>query len=197
MNHREPTSSSQGVGQAFLCLALLLLSFLSGARASARTQLPPQPVFIQQAPEKPYLVALGAPPLRFQDPAPSPDLTVRPPKPGISPVAPPEASLKSDALGDVSSAPVTSETHPDIALKKPAAVASTETESTPSTPTRTPLPILPDEARPQARPEDFIPFFQIPANQSGEVNVIVPVTRTPATPGSMPTSSATYTQSAR
>jgi hypothetical protein len=197
MNHREPTSAPQGGGWTFLCLALLLLSFLSGARASARTQLPPQPVFIEQVSEKPYLVALGAPPLRFQDPAPVADLSVRPPKPGISQTTPPESSLKSDALGDVSSAPVPPETHAEPTTKTPAAVATNENESTPPTPTRTPLPILPDEARPQARPEDFIPFFQIPASQSGDVNVIVPATRTPATPGSMPTSSATYTQSAR
>jgi hypothetical protein len=55
------------------------------------------------------------------------------------------------------------------------------------------LPILPDDARPQARPEDFLPYFQIPVNQS-DVNLIVPAARTPSVPNNLPYSSATYRQ---
>ena len=32
-------------------------------------------------------------------------------------------------------------------------------------------------------PEDFLPFFQIPAGKPGEATVIVPVPRAPAAPG--------------
>jgi hypothetical protein len=149
--------------------------------------------------QKPYLVALGAPPLRFQEPASTADLAVRPPKPIA--VRPPIA----DALAENSStipAPLIEEqsslsitptlTHPRDANDTFESEAITE-----SAPTRTPRPILPDEMRPQARPEDFLPFFQIPAAQPGDVNVIVPVPRAPAAPSSLPRSSATYTQTPR
>ena len=62
-------------------------------------------------------------------------------------------------------------------------------------PVRTPTPILRDDLRPQTRPEDFLPFFQIPAPGS-DADVIVPTPRTPVgTP--LPPSSATYTQTPR
>jgi hypothetical protein len=61
-----------------------------------------------------------------------------------------------------------------------------------------PAAILPDDTRPAVRPEDFLPFFQVPgaAKSAGEVNVIMPanaLTTPPAAP--LPRSSATYTQS--
>ena len=59
-----------------------------------------------------------------------------------------------------------------------------------------PLPILHDELRPQVRPEDFLPYFQVPgsATQSGAV---IPGAYTPRgapEPAPLPPSSATYTQ---
>ena len=193
MNQREPTSSPQGVGQALPCLTLLLLPLLSGVCVAA------QPRLIFQAGltlQKPYLVVLGAPPLRFQDPAPAADLAVRPPIPG---------ALRASST-DLPSNTAEPLNRPDFELAsttRPSADPTTitklplEPESVASAPTHTPPPILPDEMRPQARAEDFLPFFQIPAGQSGELNVIVPVPRAPATPSSLQSSSATYTQSPR
>ena len=196
MNQREPTSVPQGPGWAFPCLALLLLPLLSGARAPALTQLPPQAGLTQQ---NAYLVALGAPPLRFQDPVPETDLAVRPPKPGVSKsIVSDHPSTATEAAGDVSFADASRSSAAPETRHETTDTISTDTAENPSKPVRTPLPILPDEVRPQARPEDFLPFFQIPATQSGDVNVIVPV---PHSPGSvttaLPASSATYTQTPR
>lgn len=195
MNHREPTSVPQGPGRTFPCLALLLLPLLSGDPASARPLHPHQAGLTQQ---KNYLVALGAPPLRFQEPAPAAALAIRPPIPGAprssepdladenseSPLAP--LSQESFALSTPSPLPL------DNAIDEPA-----DPEIPEIAPARSPRPILPDEMRPQARPEDFLPFFQIPAAHPDDVTVFVPAPRTPAAPSSLPTSSATYRQTPR
>ena len=57
-------------------------------------------------------------------------------------------------------------------------------------------PILPDEIRATVRPEDFLPYFQIPgsARRADDVTLLVPVPRVPNAQGSLPSSSATYTQ---
>lgn len=65
-----------------------------------------------------------------------------------------------------------------------------------SVPAREPTPILEDQLRPRVRAEDFLPYFQIPAEHPGEASVIVPIPRG-TTPSPLPTSSATYTQSPR
>ncbi len=59
----------------------------------------------------------------------------------------------------------------------------------------TPLSILPDETRPQVRPEDFLPYFQAPGSgQHPNVDVVMPVPwGTPVNPPPIP-SSATYIQ---
>jgi hypothetical protein len=196
MNHREPTSEPQGPGWAFPCLALLLLPLLSGARAPALTQLPPQAGLTQQ---NSYLVALGAPPLRFHDPVLQTDLAVRPPKPGApKPIISDHPSTATEAAGDVSFADASRTPPAPETRHETTDTLSSDTADNPSKPVRTPLPILPDEVRPQARPEDFLPFFQIPAPQSGDVNVIVPVPRSPgSTATALPASSATYTQTLR
>jgi hypothetical protein len=72
-----------------------------------------------------------------------------------------------------------------------------ETETATSTPSRSPRPILADDTRPEARPEDFLPFFQIPVTQPDDVNVIVPGARAPGALSPMPYSSATYRQTPR
>jgi hypothetical protein len=194
MNQREPTSEPKGPGWTFPCLALLLLPLLSGVPAPAGAHTPLQAGLTQR---KPYLVALGAPPLRFQEPAPAAELAIRPPKPAV--VRP----AITDASADISEAipaPFNKESSslssiPSITHSENA--DSFQPEIIESTPTRLPRPILPDEMRPQARPEDFLPFFQIPAAQPGDVDVIVPVPRAPAAPSSLPRSSATYTQTPR
>ena len=193
MNHREPTSEPRGPGRAFPCLTLLLLPLLSGASAFAQPHPSSQPVLI---PQKPYLVAVGSPSLRFQEPAQLTDPAVRPPKPLAAQIASSEGSadhLAADItpFNETSSSSLTVAS--SAADESPAANQS-EPEADSPKPTRTPRPILPDEMRPQARAEDFLPFFQVPAGRSDDVSVFMPVPHAPAAPPSLPTSSATYTQ---
>jgi hypothetical protein len=66
-------------------------------------------------------------------------------------------------------------------------------------PAKAPPPaIIPDDARPSVRPEDFLPYFQLPgAGKPGDVNLLVPASALRGDTGSLPVqpSSATYTQS--
>jgi hypothetical protein len=194
MNHREPTSEPSGPGWTFPCLALLLLPLLSGVSASAG---PLGTVSSGLTHQKPYLVALGSPTLRFQEPAPPADLAIRPPKPGsprltvADTAAEDPATTIATTTEQPSSLPVDSAALDSLSVSDPAVAEGS------STPAKTPRPILPDEMRPQARAEDFLPFFQIPAAESGDVSVFVPVPRAPAAPASLPLSSATYTQTPR
>ncbi len=199
MNQREPTSAPFGAGQALPCLALLLLTLLAGVRGWSRPTLPPRTASHIQ----PYLVALGAPPLRFDELTPPPDLVTRPP--AGAPPQPVEVADVANPLtnttaapavptADVMAPPVAASNVPVVPgpVVEPAAVDSEPAVA----PTRTPPPIIPDELRPQARPEDFLPFFQIPS-PAGDATVIVPVPRAPATAAPLPPSSATYTQTPR
>jgi hypothetical protein len=56
---------------------------------------------------------------------------------------------------------------------------------------------LPDDTRPTIRPEDFLPYFQIPgsARHPADVTLLVPVPSAAPAPASLTPSSATYTQS--
>lgn len=201
MNHREPTTVPPGTGQPWLWMALLTLSMLVVARAWSRPMLPP-PIIPNGS--KPYLGAIGAPPVRFQIPAPPPDLVTRPaasapplpaaidhPADGSTPEKPAEATAAtaSNPPGATVAAEATTTPPSATPVESPAA-----TESETVSPKRTPPPIIRDELRPQTRAEDFLPFFQIPTVQPGDVSV-VPVPRTP--PATLPPSSATYTQTPR
>ena len=195
MNQREPTSVPQGSGRTFPCLALLLLPLLSGDPASARPLLPHQSGLTKQ---RTYLVALGAPPLRFQEPVPAAALAIRPPIPGALP------SSEQDLAVEYSESPLAPMSQESFALSTPPSLPldhefdeQADSEDPDVAPARSPRPILPDEMRPQARPEDFLPFFQIPAAHPDDVTVFTPVPRTPAAPSSLPTSSATYRQTSR
>jgi hypothetical protein len=195
MNHREPTSEPQGPGRTFPCLALLLLPFLLEASALAAPLPPVQAGLTRQ---KPYLVALGSPQLRFQEPVAAADPAVRPAKPGA-----PLATLTDltdentpDSIPPLDEMPSHASTESSVSSDLDSNGPSA-TDTAPSTSARNPRPILPDEMRPEARPEDFLPFFQIPAAQSGDITVFGPVPRAPATPAPLSNSSATYTQSPR
>jgi len=192
MNHREPTSARQRAGVALPWLALLLLHSLASNYAWSRPVLPPLHVTCAPAPT-PYLAALGSPALRFQEAAPLPEIIKRP---VIAPKEPLVAEKPSPNSVSVQNPPaaVSSSEATRASVDNPPAQ---ETETEAAAPKRTPPAILPDENHPQARPEDFLPFFQIPAGKPGEATVIVPVPRAPAAPASLPLSSATYTQTPR
>ncbi len=173
------------------CLALLILPLLVVARAWSRPMLPPP---IIPAASKPYLGAIGAPPVRFQEPEPPPDLVTRP-----AAGAPPQPVAKDAPVADVTPIPETSSSATSIATVPSAAPAATPADSA-ATPeaeapasAHTPPPILRDEIHRPTRAEDFLPFFQIPTPQPGDVTV-VPVPRGANPPAPLPASSATYTQ---
>ena len=70
----------------------------------------------------------------------------------------------------------------------PVSLAQAPAADTPPESTHGPLPILPDDLRQPTRPEDFLPYFQLPGPG---VNPGVPA------PAPLPPSSATYTQTPR
>lgn len=191
MNYREPPQLPVRARRALHCLSLLLLPALApdSTLAAMRPRLPRD---ASADSSQPYLPAVGAPPLRFQQPpTPPPDLVMRPPaaappSPALT-VEESSVALENAAAARSTSVRETSETSPPEMPRN--------TETSPAANGKPPRPILQDHVRPQVRPEDFLPFFQLPgAANNPDVTVIVPAPRAAPTPGSMPNSSATYTQ---
>lgn len=185
MNHRDPTSVPSGAGRAIPCLALLLLPWVACDRGWARPVVPNGPPLAEPTP---YLATIGSPALRFAEALPPPDLVTRPPAAAPPQPADAAATPKPDVI------PFTPAVTESSAAATPDAVRQ---NPAPESVAGTPLPILPDELKPHVRAEDFLPYFEIPAANPGDPNVIVPVPRVPATPAPLPPSSATYTQSPR
>jgi hypothetical protein len=140
---------------------------------------------------RPYLHVIGAPPLRFQELAPPPDLSARPP--AAAPPVPstkattdiirlPVTELPASASTAAPAVPVKSE---DLHANSPAANAGTAT---------TPPAILPDEVGRKIRPEDLLPFFQFPGSSARIDGGNVAGPQAPPSPGMLPPSSATYKQ---
>jgi hypothetical protein len=190
MNHRKPPHAPSGLRGAGHCLFLLLLATLVTEGSEGRTR--PRSAGSSRDALEPsfYLPAIGACPLRFAAEPPPPDLSLRQspaagpknPDPTVADFTPaeppPEAIAKENE--EPAAAPVQPEAKPsDVVPAKPA-----------------PSPVLRDELRPRIRPDDFLPFFQVPgsANGRGEVIFSVPAPAAPASPAPLPTSSATYTQ---
>ncbi len=186
MNQREPTSAPSGAGQVLPCLALLPLPLLAANRAWSRPILPYAP---PPPSTTPYLQAVGSSALRFAEAVPPPDLVMRPAAaaPPHPAEAPPLAHVDVIPFKPEESMPARA---PQSDTEKMPPASASEPTSEPS-----PAPILPDELRPRVRAEDFLPYFQIPASQPGDPNVIVPMPRSTGSPGALPPSSATYTQS--
>jgi hypothetical protein len=184
MNQREQPSAPRGA-LAVPCLALLLLPIHALSIAAGGMALPPpMPV----ATVRPYLANVGAPPLRFSEPAPPLE-----PAPHLTLAAPPSAPLQgheSDPANDVTLQAVPAG---ETAATRSVEVATSDKPSDATAATRTPPSIIPDELRPRVRPEDFLPFFQIPAG----TEMSTPLPRSASTPAQLPTSSATYTQTPR
>ncbi len=147
----------------------------------------------------PYLPVLGPMPLRFQEAVPPPDLVTRPPaaappQPALSTT---ENSVAADNAAAAHSIPAPSHEPAPVADSKPVTreIASPNSATAPAK--AAPPAILPDDAHPAVRPEDFLPYFQIPgsAKQPGDATLLIPAARSaPAAPATLPPSSATYTQ---
>jgi hypothetical protein len=189
MNHREPPQVPQGIRRAGHFLAPLLVAALPGmgpVTAQAGLQL-----YIVQTgavlPSGGYLPLHGSPPLRFA-------AIIIPATPAVT-STPPEAP-KTTAGGKTPAgmAPHTSDTSVPPNPPTPPGPSPATSPGTSSPEKPAPLSILPDEMRPQVRPEDFLPFFQIPGSRGNpDVTVAVPIQAQPAQPPPQP-SSATYLQ---
>jgi len=194
MNHREPPLSPADNSGTRLGLLLGLLLAWASTGIQAQTRSYSIAFIVQHTDAIPYLPAVGAPPLRFQEaalplhPAPSAPAQTSTPPPA-APIAEAPASTSAESTPE----PVAT-TEPATPADS-APVRSAETETSPE-PAKTPAPILPDDARPPIRAEDFLPYFQIPgsARTPADVTLLVPVPKAPPTPGTLPPSSATYQQ---
>lgn len=194
MNHREPPLSPADTHGRKLGLPLALLLALATTAGHAQTRSYSIALVVPQPEAMPYLPVTGAPPLRFQTaeaplpPAPPAPSTAATPAP--APTLPdPAARAGGEANPEPAAAPELPDSPSDAA--QPSRVLGTT-----ATPAKTPAPILPDEARPTIRPEDFLPYFQVPgsARTPADVTLLVPAPKAPPAPGPLPPSSATYTQ---
>ena len=196
MNHREPPLSPADTHGKRLGLLLGLLLAWASTGGQAQTRSFSISLIVQQQTEAtPYLLATGAPPLRFQDASPPLHPAPSAPAPATTPAPTPTSDGATPAVTE-ETAPgtvvITDPATPDTAT----AVPPTNPE-TPTAPAKTPAPILPDDARTPIRAEDFLPYFQIPgtAKTPADVTLLVPVPKAPPAPAALPPSSATYTQS--
>ena len=176
------------------CVAMLLLPMLDPIRLNATGRTRSSSQFRTDLPEEsaPYLLAVGAPPLRFQELPPPPALSIVRPA-----VAPP--SLLATPASETSNRDVIVPASEPVAAPAPAETRNESKEIALPPKKPGPAPILPDETRPPIRAEDFLPFFEIPGSRRGpaETSVIVPVpSSVPSGPPLTP-SSATYTQTPR
>ncbi len=200
MNHRESPPLSAGARRALRCLSLLLVPALAPDAAPAMPRS--RHALGQGAGEHggdslPYLAMVGAPPLRFEKSTPPPDLVMRP-----AAAAPPVPSLtlteSSVALANEAAARSTAATTRGEDEPQVTELPVAKEAAPPPPPKPTPRAIIPDDTRPKVRPEDFLPYFQIPgsARSANEVNVIMPASAlTSPPPATLPPSTATYTQS--
>jgi hypothetical protein len=200
MNCRVSTTSAGRPSKAWHLLFFLFLPGLTtevGLTSSAEALGEDGFGSGYRGPSRPYLRFVGPPPLRFEEAKPPPDLASRPP--GTGPALPevPSETARTPA------APVQPVQAPKSPTQAPVAPKpQVLKETTPATgkpdgpPTPTPT-ILPDEDRQQVKPEDFLPYFQLPpSGNSGAPGA----PGTPAAPGAdaapreIPSSSSTYNQ---
>ena len=178
MNQRVKSPLPAITRRAWLCLPLLLPAL---AIEVAQSTAPPARGnegawrFATSEATGPYLPFVGAPPLRFQETAPPPEESVRPPA-GASSL--PGGKAKTEIVRQ----PVTV---PPAANLHLAAVPTAKREENQISPEVSagppgPPPILPDDAERKVRPEDFLPFFQFPGS--------------PPVSGRPPPSTATYNE---
>lgn len=189
MFFRQPVPPASGVRRALLRLILSLTAVLLGASAPA-ARLPKQPKALVS---QPYLPVTDAPGLRFREAVAPVDLGTRPAY-GAPPVVEPTPEATEVATAN-NAAVVSTPPFPAGTVQEPEKEATAKIEEKPK-PAAAPSAILPDDTRPKARSEDFLPFFKFPGGGASpdDVTVIMPGVPTPPAPGSLPTSSATYRQ---
>jgi hypothetical protein len=181
-----------GTGKGRLLLALLLPPLVTGI-----SQYSVPPITHAEGADYPrpeeeartYLHVVGPPPLRFEEPevVPQKDVSTRPP-PGAPPPPPSIEKSGHASIMDVLLAPGWNgmTDHPSKPESKKAKSSSTAPKA--GAPA-----ILPDDGASRVHPEDFLPFFQFPeaARNGGTESYGIP---TPAAPGQLPPSRATYQQ---
>lgn len=186
MNHHQ-RHLPPGVNRALRSLSLLLLALAFQHEALAMPRFYKRKTSVVATSPRGYLSTVGAPALRFEEPAPLP-------------AAPPSSEPSSGTPSPVALAPAHS-TEPASAPAVPAGnenltASETKPERNAGPKTKTSPLIIPDDTRPAVHPEDFLPFFQFPSagKEAGTLNVIVPVPHEPSAGAPLPPSSATYTQ---
>ena len=217
MKHHQAPFLTGGMRQALHCAALLLLSGLApeSTLAGSRPRSGIRTIGDWRTPvREPYLIALGAPGLRFREPervaepAPRP-VAVGPPVVGLEaaeaavavanaaavqpPISRDPKSGFAPVLGSVTT-PGSGSASASGTTPGPAITPSID----PAPPVVTkpvPTPIMVDDLRPQVRAEDFLPYFQIPGSTPAGDASAVPAPRSAPGPAPLPASSAVYQQS--
>lgn len=207
MNHRVTPPLKGGISRALRCLSLLLLPALApNAGHSLPRARPLADADRRRSEDPPYLCRYGAPPLRFESPTPPPETFTQPaaaapPIPALSVAESTVAQANAAAAQSTSTTlnPQFPSPESPLAADKSASGAKLPSTATPLPSKPAPTAILPDDTRSVVRPEDFLPFFQIPGAGSGrgELKVIVPISATQSPGTAIPPSSATYTQTPR
>jgi len=183
MNSRVTASPLSGRRRAWLGLTLLLPAVATEVAPTTGASLP-------------YLRYIGPPPLRFQVARPPPEITVRP----LAAAGPPKSSEKASSTLNPS-APLPSKATAGSASLAGSAVSVGKSTGTVTVAGKSldrpvkpvgPDPLLPDDAGPKVRPEDFLPFFQFPGARNAEPKTAA--APAPPSPGVQPPSSATYQQ---
>jgi hypothetical protein len=174
-----------GARRALHCLSLLLLpALVPSPMPAVGRQRSSEGVAAdcQDGEASPYLAQIGAPPLRFQEVAPPPDLSAKPPAaaPPQPHLTPAESSVNMANSAASNSVP---------AQKPPEDHAQEATPESAQPPKPEPVTILQDTVKPQVQAEDFLPFFLIPG--AAKPDGAVPAA---PEPGRLPPSTATYTQ---
>lgn len=143
----------------------------------------------------PYLLAVGPPPLRFAQALPLPDVSTRPASaaPPVPAVVEEIAAANAASAKPVGTAPPSPVAPPEAPAPEPATTLVAPVDTAKPTPAKTPAALIPDDTQHELRPEEILPFFQMPG-AGGAATVVVPVV--PAQPEEMrlPVSTAVYRQ---
>jgi hypothetical protein len=195
MNHREPPQMRVDPGRVLHYVALLLLPALAPTPTHANGRGG------GGSESLPYLIAVGAPMLRFREAPLPPKISQRPvaaapPLPRSEAPAPEAHAARPDALIARPPAPPAEAVEVSPVEPKLPTVEERKPAEPPAKRPPPPPAIIPDDTRPSVRPEDFLPFFQIPGpgGAPAGVGVIGPAPQAAPAPAPLPPSSAVYKQ---